>query len=106
MQTEAAAYKAAAAKLDNAFTDYVSVWCDWTGARDHRDEGLKLGDQAAAIADPISREWFIDEQVGTGRSEAEAYLVATAADFRIAQLAYEAAQALTVQKAAIYSRAA
>lgn len=78
-------------KLDNAFRDYAHSQGDgfskpdWIGAYDYREEGYAIAVEAFGLpAD--DRADFIEYAVSEHPESAQ-YLVACAADFRMAELA-------------------
>ena len=79
----------AADRLDEAFTEYLEgePRCGeaWVYARDYRDEGFALAEQAAAL-DADAREELIDDHLPNRASRPGADLVAAAYRFRLLEL--------------------
>lgn len=97
--------QAAAAKLDAAYASYAHDQSDgfgsfdWQGAYDYREEGYRLGEEAADMPAEDRAEWIDGE---THRFEASArYLIACAADFRVEELAPEASRQAVIAKTAM-----
>lgn len=86
----------AAYKLDNALTEYASengdgFYCrDWSGAYEYQDEGFAMAERAVALAiAEEDREDWLEEQREAFPQSAR-YLMAVAADYRLAEMAEEA----------------
>lgn len=83
--------RTAADKLDNAFQCYANEngdgfsAPDYRGAYDYREEGYRLGEEARSEAAPEDRDAYIDTEV-LAWPESARYLIACAADYRLAEL--------------------
>lgn len=82
--------RTAAAKVDDAFQAYANEHGDgfadrdYRGAYDYREEGYRLGEEAHDLP-AEDRDDFIDAQ-SYAFPEGAQYLVAVAADYRLAEL--------------------
>lgn len=91
--------RTAADKLDNAFQCYANEngdgfsAPDYRGAYDYREEGYRLGEEAADMASEDRDDWI--EAQTYAFPESARYLIGCAADFRVIEL-----EASSLQRAA------
>ena len=79
-------------RLDNAFECYAQDHCDgdYLNAREYRDEGLTIGDEAFDMPAEDRDDWI---EMQTYRfPESARYLISCAADFRVTELVRDEAR--------------
>lgn len=97
--------QAAADKLDAAYASYAHDQSDgfgsfdWQGAYDYREEGYRLGEEAADMPAEDRADWIDGETYRF--DESARYLIACAADFRVEELEAEASRQAVVAKTAM-----
>lgn len=105
MASQTDTIRAKSDKLDDAFQSYANEngdgfsAPDFRGAYDYREEGYRLGEEAADMASEDRDDWI--EAQTYAFPESARYLIACAADFRLAELENKAAlAAASVRRAA------